>query len=103
MTDYPDYIFADPLLDPKKPPKVFTETLTDVKTNDKGQAEFDLNLDRFEKATYQLTFFAEGFEAEGGRSVTTQSKALISPLPYFIGYKPDGDLSFIKQNSCQKY
>lgn len=99
--NYPDYIFADPLLDPKKPSKVFTETLTDLKTNDKGQAEFNLNLERFEKATYQLTFFAEGFEADGGRSVTTQSKALISPLPYFVGYKADGDLSFIKQNSAR--
>jgi uncharacterized protein YfaS (alpha-2-macroglobulin family) len=98
---YPDYIFVDPLLDPKKPPKVFTETLTDVKTNDKGEAEFNLNLQRFEKATYQLTFFAEGFEADSGRSVTTQSKALISPLPYFVGYKADGDLSFIKQNSVR--
>ncbi|KTD62281.1 hypothetical protein Lsan_1814 [Legionella santicrucis] len=98
---YPDYVFVDPLLDPKKPPKVFTETLSDITTNDKGEAEFDLNLDRYEKATYQLTFFAEGFEAEGGRSVTNQSKALISPLPYFVGYKPDGDLSFIKQNSAR--
>lgn len=99
--EFPDYVFADPLFDPKKPPKVFSESLTDVKTNDKGEAEFDLNLERFEKATYQLTFFAEGFEAEGGRSVTTQSKALISPLPYFVGYKADGDLSFIKQNSVR--
>lgn len=98
---YPDYVFADPLLDPKKPPKVFTETLNEAKTNDKGEVEFDLNLDRFEKATYQLTFFAEGFESEGGRSVTTQTKTLISPLPYFVGYKPDGDLSFIKQNSAR--
>lgn len=101
FSNYPDYIFADPLVDPKKPPKVFTETLADGKTNSKGLAEFNLNLDRFEKATYQLSFFAEGFEADGGRSVTTQSKALISPLPYFIGYKPDGDLSFIKQNSAR--
>lgn len=99
--EYPDYIFADPLLDPKKSPRAFSETLSDIKTNDKGQAEFELNLDRFEKATYQLTFFAEGFEADGGRSVTSQSKTLISPLPYFIGYKPDGDLSFIKQNSVR--
>lgn len=98
---YPDYIFADPLFDPKKPPKVFTESLTDVKTDDKGQAEFDLNLERFDKATYQLTFFAEGFEADGGRSVTTQSKALISPLAYFVGYKADRDLSFIKQNGSR--
>jgi uncharacterized protein YfaS (alpha-2-macroglobulin family) len=99
--EYPDYIFADPLFDPKKPPKVFTESLIDVKTDDKGQAEFDLNLERFDKATYQLTFFAEGFEADGGRSVTTQSKALISPLTYFVGYKADGDLSFIKQNGSR--
>ncbi|PWY54859.1 alpha-2-macroglobulin [Legionella qingyii] len=98
---YPDYVFIDPLLDPQKPPKVFTETLNDGKTNNKGEAEFDLNLDRFEKATYQLTFFAEGFESEGGRSVTSQTKTLISPLPYFVGYKPDGDLSFIKQNSTR--
>lgn len=98
---FPNYIFADPLHDPKKPAKVFTETLSDLKTNDKGQVEFDLNLDRFEKATYQLTFFAEGFEADGGRSVTTQTKTLISPLPFFIGYKSDGDLTFIKQNSVR--
>ncbi|MCW8418666.1 alpha-2-macroglobulin [Fluoribacter dumoffii] len=98
---YPDYVFVDPLLDPKKPPKVFTETLNDVKTNDKGEAEFDLNLERFEKATYQLTFFAEGFESEGGRSVTSQTKTLVSPQAYFVGYKPDGDLSFIKQNSAR--
>lgn len=98
---YPDYVFIDPLFDPKKPPKIFTETLNEMKTDNRGEAEFDLNLNRFEKATYQLTFFAEGFESEGGRSVTSQSKALISPLPYFVGDKPDGDLSFIKQNSTR--
>ncbi|STX28799.1 Alpha-2-macroglobulin [Legionella beliardensis] len=99
---YPSYIFSDPLLDPAKPAKVYTETLSDNQTNDKGEANFDLRLDRFEKATYQLTFFAEGFEAEGGRSVTAQAKTLISPLPYFIGYKPDGALNYIKQNSIRE-
>lgn len=98
---YPDYVFADPLMDPKKPAKIFTESLTNLKTNAQGEAEFDLNLERFEKATYQLTFFAEGFESEGGRSVTTQTQTLVSPLPYFIGHKTDGDLSFIKQNSVR--
>ncbi|KTD20064.1 Alpha-2-macroglobulin [Legionella lansingensis] len=96
---YPDYIFADPLSDPKKPSRVFTDNLADVKTNERGEAEFKLNLERFDKATYQLTFFGEGFEAEGGRSVATQSTILVSPLSYFVGYKPDGDLSYIKQNS----
>lgn len=63
---YPDYVFVDPLLDPKKPPKVFTETLNDVKTNDKGEAEFDLNLERFEKATYQLTFLLKALSQRAG-------------------------------------
>ena len=96
---YPDYVFADPLQNTDKPSKVFTENLTDANTNADGQAVFDLHLERFEKATYQLTFFAEGFEAKGGRSVATQLTALVSPLTYLIGYKPDSDLQYIKQNS----
>ncbi len=96
---YPDYVFVDPLIDPNKPAKVLTETLTESTTNEQGQTQFDLHLDRFAKATYQLTFFAEGFEAEGGRSVAAQATALVSPLPYFIGYKADGDLAYMKQNS----
>lgn len=99
--EYPNYIFMDPLFDPNKPPKVFSEDLSDVKTNENGDAKFDLNLGRFDKATYQLTFYTEGFEADSGRSVTTQSSALVSPLPYLVGYKSDSDLNFIKQNSQQ--
>ena len=98
--EFPDYKFFDPLLNPKVPPKVFSETLSDTHTDSQGQAELDLKLDRFEKATYQLTVFTEGFEAEGGRSVTTQVKALVSPLPYLVGYKSDGDLNYIKQDSA---
>lgn len=95
--EFPDYVFADPLVDPDKPPKTFTDTLKDAKTNSKGEAQFDLHLERFDRATWQLTFYAEGFEAEGGRSVTGQVSALVSPLPWFVGYKADGDLHFIKQ------
>jgi len=97
--EFPNYNFVDPLFDPNKPPKVLTETLTDTQTNEKGEAVFDLNLGRFDKATYQLTVFSEGFEAEGGRSVTTQTSALVSPLEYLIGNKADGDLNYISQNS----
>ncbi len=99
--EFPDYVFLDPLLNPKSPPKVFSDSLAETKTDAKGQASFDLKLDRFEKATYQLTVFTEGFEAAGGRSVTTKQTALVSPLDFLVGYKPDGDLSFIKQNSTR--
>lgn len=95
---FPDYIFSDPLIDPNKPAKGFSEDLTDAKTDEQGKAHFSFNLERFEKATYRLRFFAEGFEAEGGRSVSTETNALVSPLAYFVGYKADGDLAYIKQH-----
>lgn len=95
--EYPNFIFVDPLLDQSKPPKSFNETLAEVTTNSLGNAQFKLNLDRFEKATYQLTFYAEGFEAEGGRSVSNQATILVSPLSSIVGFKADGDLTYIKQ------
>src|SRR5438132_24530 len=45
-----------------------------------------------------MRFIAEGFEAEGGRSVTGTTTALVSALPYVIGCKPDGDLRYIEMN-----
>ncbi len=100
--EFSDYIFLDPLLNPKSPPKVFTDNLAETKTDSNGDAKFNLKLDRFEKATYQLTVFTEGFEAEGGRSVATQNSALVSPLEYLVGYKADGDLAYIKQGETRK-
>jgi uncharacterized protein YfaS (alpha-2-macroglobulin family) len=97
--EFKDYTFIDPLIHANTPAKVFTDTLPDITTNEKGEASFDLKLDRFEKATYQLTVFAEGFEAEGGRSVAAQTTALVSPLAFLIGYKVDGDLQYINQNA----
>lgn len=98
---FKEYVFVDPLQDATKKPKTFSEDLSPVKTNAEGEAILGLNLDKFEKASYQLSLFVEGFEAEGGRSVSTALNALISPRPYFIGFKPDGDLRYIKQNEAR--
>ncbi len=56
-----DYQFHDPQLAKEG----FTEPLPDGKTNDKGEAEFELNLARFARATYRLHVVAQGFEADG--------------------------------------
>ena len=100
FAQYPDDVFVDPLLNPDHPLKTFSEDLTDATTNAQGVAQFNLDLQRYAQATYQLTFFAQGFEAQGGRAVSSQSTALITPLNYLVGYKPDGDLNYIKQNSA---
>jgi alpha-2-macroglobulin len=94
---YQDYTFFDPA----KAEKSFAESLSDAATNEKGDAEIDLNLGRFDKATYRLTFAAEGYELEGGRSVGSTSTVLVSPLLYLVGYKPDGDLTYIHKGSSR--
>lgn len=96
---YPNYTFSDPYRDPNKPLKIFSETLTDTQTDDKGQAEFNLDLSRYAQSTYQLTLLTRGFAAKGGRGVSQTTSILVSPLSYLIGYKPDGDLNYIRQNS----
>lgn len=101
FAQYPEYTFINPLQDPKKPLKSFSENLPDAQTDAKGEAEFNLNLDRFSHAIYKLTFFAEGFAADGGRGVSTEKSVLVSPLPYLVGYKPDADLNYIKQNGLR--
>jgi alpha-2-macroglobulin len=45
-----------------------------------------------------LRFIAEGFEPEGGRSVLSDATAMVSPAPYLIAYKPDGDLNYIDKD-----
>ncbi len=99
FTQFPDYVFADPLRLHQKKAKTYSDELKSGLTNEDGQVVFNLDLQRFEQATFELTFFAEGFAAEGGRSVTTQIKTLVSPLAYVLGYKPSQDLQYIKQNT----
>ncbi|HEY3659729.1 MAG TPA: alpha-2-macroglobulin [Candidatus Udaeobacter sp.] len=95
FSEFPNYIFFDRLLDEKKERHEQTIELGENNTDAGGQTEFDLQLERFADATYSMRFVAEGFEAEGGRSVTGTVDALVSALPYVIGCKPDGDLRYI--------
>src|SRR5437764_775573 len=96
--EFRDYVFFDPLYDPKKERTEQTIELGENKTDGAGQTQFDLQLERFADATYSMCFIAEGFEAEGGRSVTTTTTALISALPYVIGCKADDALRYIDTN-----
>jgi len=98
FSEFKDYTFFDPLYDPKKERTEQTIELGENKTDGAGQTQFDLQLERFADATYSMRFIAEGFEAEGGRSVTSTTSALISSLPYVIGCKADGDLRYIDTN-----
>lgn len=93
--EFREFIFFDPLLGGKKYRSEQEVDLGEKRTDDAGHVDFDLQLERFADATYAMRFIAEGFEGEAGRSVTGDVSALVSALPYVIGYKADGDLRYI--------
>jgi len=92
---YKDYSFYDP----QRAKEGFEDRLSDAQTDDKGEAEFDLRLQRFTRATYRVLFTAQGFEAEGGRSVAAEHAVLVSSMPYLVGFKPDGDLRYVNKDA----
>ncbi|MDB5987411.1 MAG: hypothetical protein JWR16_2464 [Nevskia sp.] len=92
---YPNFQFHDP----QAAKEGFSDQLAEAKTDDKGAASFDLNLQRFTRATYRLHFVAEGFEADGGRGVAAEAAQLVSSLPYLVGWKADGALDFVARDA----
>jgi uncharacterized protein YfaS (alpha-2-macroglobulin family) len=92
---YPGYQFYDP----QTARQSFDETLAPATTNDTGEASFDLQLQRFVRATYRLEVDAEGFEADGGRGVSAAAAQLVSNMPYLVGWKADGDLGYVSRDA----
>ncbi len=90
---FPGYAFYDP----QRAKESINDTLPEAKTNEKGEAELGLNLARFTKATYRLNLLAKVFEPEGGRHVAADASVLVSDLPFLLGVKHDGDLSFVSR------
>jgi len=77
----------------------FEESLEEQQTNADGKASVAVDLSRFNKGTYSVTLQSKGYEASGGRSVSTSTRFLYSPSLHLVGYKADGKLDFINLNS----
>ncbi|MGP1588021.1 MAG: alpha-2-macroglobulin family protein [Treponemataceae bacterium] len=94
---YSQFIFSDPYTTEKN--SSYNENLGIKITDEQGRASFDIDISKFEKSTYELDLYIEGFEKGSGRNVSTQNSIYVSPLEYLIGYKSDGDLSYIYKDS----
>ena len=90
-----DYHFTDPMTKGKS----YTETLAEKKTDAQGKANYELDLSKYDRATYSLNLMVNAFEKEGGRNVSTESRLLVSPLKYLLGTKVNGDLKYIYRQS----
>ncbi|MDO8990968.1 MAG: alpha-2-macroglobulin [Sideroxyarcus sp.] len=92
---YKEYSFFDP----QRARDGFEDRLAEGVTDENGEAEFDLNLQRFARATYRVLFVAQGFEAAGGRSVAAERAVMVSSMPYLVGYKADGNLRYVNKDA----
>ena len=92
---YPDYHFYDP----HYAKEGYDETLNPAQTDQAGNALFDLDLEKYAQASFQLHLVARAFEAQSGRSVAAEADTLVSDLPYLVGFKADGSLEFVAQNA----
>jgi alpha-2-macroglobulin len=98
FSQFPTYQFYDPLRGKDK----HEEDLAKASTDAQGDVSFNLGMERFQNATFQLHLLAKAFEPEGGRSVSAETTALVSDRPFLLGYKTDTDLSYVKRNSVQQ-
>ncbi len=80
----------------------FHEDLAAVTTDDKGSAEFSIDLGRFTGRAYRMNVLARAFEAEGGRNVAAQNSAIISDAAFLVGVKADGELTFVSRGSARQ-
>lgn len=85
-----------------KDSRTFTEDLGETTTDDKGEVYFDLDLDKYAKGTYRILLAVDAFEADGGRSVSAETSVLVSPQPFFIGFKADGNLNYLREKARQQ-
>jgi alpha-2-macroglobulin len=85
--------------DPQRAKEGINEDLPEGKTNAQGDADFELQLSRYARATYRLSLLGKVFEPEGGRSVAAETGVLVSELPFLVGVKHDGDLNFVARGS----
>ena len=95
LRGFEDYRFSDP----QRATETTSEDLPAATTDAAGEAEFRLGLERYARATYRLRLITEGYEAEGGRSVTAEAGAVVSNQPFLVGYKPDGDLRYLHKDA----
>jgi len=85
--------------DPQRAREGYSNPLGEATTDERGEADLELRLDRYARATYHLHFLARAFEPEGGRSVSAETAALVSELPFLVGYKPDGPLDYVTRGA----
>ena len=95
------FVFSDPFRDPDARRRTATAQLDETATDADGIALLPFDLGQYDDGIYLLRLTVEGFEAEGGQGVQANARTLLSAAPALVGYKADGDLSFIAKEAAR--
>lgn len=79
----------------------YRQELAEQRTGDDGLARFSLDLSMYRAPVYQLAFSARAMEKDSARGVGALASVLVSDLPWLIGVKADGNLSYIKRQAVR--
>lgn len=94
------YVFSNPYRDvDDRLRRSVTETLPEQRSDDEGNARFDIDLSVYGKGLYRLVLDSQGYDSGDGRSVSARSSVLVSPLTTLVGSRSDGDLTYIRRDS----
>lgn len=95
LSQFKDYTFINPN---NKDAQSVNDALAQQITNANGDVEYTIDLSKYQ-GYYHLRLSAEGFEAEGGRSVESAVTVYASQLKHLVGFKADGGLNYIHKDS----
>ena len=83
--------------------QTYSVELPDMRTDDNGAATLDIQFDRtIPSGTYTLALNVRGFESNSGTSVQTNITTRVSDAKYLVGWRADGDTSYINKNTVRK-
>ncbi|MGH8029532.1 MAG: alpha-2-macroglobulin, partial [Arenimonas sp.] len=97
FAQWPGYRFHDPQLAKEG----YDESLGDATTDAEGHAKFDLDLEQYARATYQLAFLARAFEPGSGRAVAAQASTLVSRNDFLVGIKAGDSLDYVQRGAVR--
>jgi alpha-2-macroglobulin len=92
---FPGFSFFDPTRNHES----FGDTLEEKTSNETGEAQFALGLEKYSAGTFFLTVSSEAFEAGSGRSVTSYVQTLVSTADSLIGIKSADSLSYVSKDA----
>ena len=84
--------------------KMYTETIPDSMTDENGNVDLKLSLNKYASSSFAIYLNVTGFGKAQGNSISGDeisggAEVLVSPLDYMIGWKTNSYLSYIKKDS----